>query len=406
MPTKHNNISLKECRPCVVLMQDTFAGVLDTDKHPNNCRMKIETPLKYFKALEKALNDKLHQRGVKSAYTTIIKVNPKDNRSFQSASFRYGRRLLTYTNVSSIANERTKEKTTFCIRQTTKTATLTFKVAGKGDKWTQQHEAAWKKQGYKGGFFSYDRPYGPIFTGNFIDTKGDKKIRVTSQRKSSRVIVFTIVQTVTFDENIYDKNKPQIWIRDTDRQMREDKFKGKIHTHVNSFDKLIIDGTYTKTEKINNGKIDYTIRFFNQLEKLSSQPIEDTDSWRPVKHLGKNLVQVRSIAQDDNYTPEFRGKKINWERIDIEKLYREYLQMPENEVETANKRLEAMNERAATKGQKAALKWLRSIKKTKPQWLQAPNAYSLALYCIKYIERESMTPSEATNFCKNNAYKK
>ncbi len=192
-----------------------------------------------------------------------------------------------------------------------------------------------------------------------------------------------------------------------DRLMKEHKFVGEIRTHVSSNDKLIIDGKYTKTSKVDNGTNAYTVMFYNQMEKRStSVPVEDPDSWRPTKKVGNTYAQVRSIAQDDSYTAEFQGKKINWDRIEIDKLYREYLQMPGNEVELSQKRLDAMNERAASKGQKAALKWLRSIKKTKPAWLEAPNALSLVLYCIKYIEREVMTLSEATNFCKTNAYKK
>ncbi len=404
-PTQH--IQLKECRKCVVLMQDTFNGVL-SDRQPNNCRMQISTPLAYFRALEKQLNNNLHKRGVKGSYIANIKVNPKDNRSFLSASFKYGRRLLTYTNVASIAKQRTNETTTFIIQQTTKKATLIYKVTSNPtpDKWVADHETSWKKQGYKGGFLTYERADGKIYTGHFEHTEEDKKIQVTSKRTSKRTVVFTLVQTVTTDENIYTQDKPQLWVRDTDRKMKEAKFSGQIRTHVNSYDKLIIDGIYTKTAKIKNGVCEYTVRFFNQMEKISSTPIEDPETWRPTRHLGKQLVQVRSIAQDDNYTPEFRGKKINWERIEIDKLYKEYLQMPANELELAEKRMESMNERAATKGQKTALKWLRSIRNTRPQWLLAPNAYSLVLYCIKYIEREVMTPSEATNFCKNNAYQK
>ena len=80
--------------------------------------------------------------------------------------------------------------------------------------------------------------------------------------------------------------------------------------------------------------------------------------------------------------------------------------MPANELELSEKRFEAMDERAATKGDKTALKWLRSLKKSRPSWLQAPNAESLVLYCVKYLKQEVMTISEANNFCKRNAYKK
>lgn len=406
MPNNKSHITLKECRPCVVLMQDTFDGVL-SDRMPNNCRMQISTPLAYFRALQKQLDDKLHQRGVKGSYMTDIKVNPKDNRSFLSATFRYGRRLLTYTNVASIAKERTNEKTTFCVRHTIIVATRTQKVTGNADKYVSELEETFLKEGYKGGILSYKRADGKFYRGDFDHKEDDKKISVTSHRKSKRTIIFTLVRTTNVIENVYTKDKPQIWVRNMDRLMKEHKFVGEIRTHVNSNDKLIIDGKYTKTSKVDNGTNAYTVMFYNQMEKRStSVPVEDPDSWRPTKKVGNTYAQVRSIAQDDSYTAEFQGKKINWDRIEIDKLYREYLQMPGNEVELAQKRLDAMNERAASKGQKAALKWLRSIKKTKPAWLEAPNALSLVLYCIKYIEREVMTPSEATNFCKTNAYKK
>ena len=150
----------------------------------------------------------------------------------------------------------------------------------------------------------------------------------------------------------------------------------------------------------------YKVLFYNQTERAKSAPVEDPETWRPVKKAGKSYIQVRSIAQDDTYTPEFRGKKINWDRIEIEQLYKEYMQMPANELELSKKRFEAMDERAATKGDKTALKWLRSLKKSRPSWLQAPNAESLVLYCVKYLKQEVMTISEANNFCKRNAYKK
>lgn len=404
MPIQREHISLPECRPCVVLKQDTYAGVIST-AGVNNVQMSIKNPIAFFQALQKELNDKLHQRYPKSNYTVSIQVNPKDHRSFLSATFKYGRRLLTYTNVSSIPNNRTKENNTFCIKQTYITATRTYKIAGNGKKWVEQCEAKWKKAGYRGGFIPRETAKGTIYTGNFDHSQEDKHVKVTSLRPNTRYITFTLVQTVNVFENINSDTKPQYWVRDIDREMKTNKFQGEINTHVNSFNKLIIDGRYTKTIKVDkNGTNAYIVTFTNQKERFKSTPIEDPNTWRPTKKIGKTYAQVRSIAQDDTYTPEFQGKKINWERIEIDKLYREYLQMPENELETRNKHLEDMEKRAATKGQKAALKWLRHVRNSKPQWLQAPNAFNLANYCVKYIEREVMTPSEASMFCKRNAY--
>ena len=405
MPNNVKHIALTECRQCIVLMQDTFAGVL-SDRQPNNCRLRITKPIAYFQGLGKELNDNLAKRGVKGTYTVSIKVSPKDHRTFLSAEFRYGRRVLKYTNVSAIAHQRTKETTTFCIKESTVTATRTIRPAGSAAKWVQEHTEAWTKAGYKGRFSERETNKGLIYIGNFKHKKEDKKIKITSRYTGKKSVVFTLEQTYTVTENIYTNDNPQDFVRDTRKAMKADKFQGDIRTFVNSQDRLVIDGRYTKTVKVDNGTNAYVVLFYNQTERVKSVPVEGWESWKPTKKIGKSFAQVRSIAQDDTYTPEFTGKKINWDHIEIEKLYREYLQMPASELELAEKRLESMDERAATKGDKTAQKWLRSLKKSRPAWLQAPNAYSLALYCVKYLQKEVMTPSEATNFCKRYAYKK
>lgn len=401
--TKH--IRLNECRPCVVLMRDTFAGVL-SDVQPNNCNITVQTPIKYFQELTKTLNEKLHKRNPNGNYAVSIKVSPKDHRTFLSAVFKYGRRELSYTNVSSLPRVNTKQESTFCIKETTITATRIFNVRGKGDKWVNDHTATWNKAGYKGKFHTYESSNGTIYTGYFEHQKDDKKLKVTSKRNNARYITFTLVQTVVTNENIRANENPKLWVRDIDSAMKKDKFEGYINTHINSYDKLIISGSYNKTIKVDKGGTNaYVVRFYNQTERVKSTPAADPESWRPTRKLGKHIVQVRSIAQDDHYTPEFTGKRINRDRMEIDRLYKEYMQMPAKELELSEKRFEAMTDKANSKGQQKALKWLRSIKATNPAWLQAPNAYNLANYCIKYIEREIMTPSEATNFCKNNAYK-
>lgn len=405
MTTQKSHITI-ECRPCVVLMQDTFAGVL-SDRQPNNCKLSIKKPIEYFYALQKELNNNLHKKNPKGSYTLNLKVNPKDHRSFISAELRYGRRALHYTNVSSIAHQKTNEVTTFCIKETTITATREFKVAkNAAKKWVEDHQATWKKVGYKGSFHDVPSINGTRYVGNFNHKKDNKKLQITSRYTSKTRIVFTLVQTYTISENIFSKTKPQLWIRDIDKDMVKNKFEGQIRSFVNSYNKLIIDGSYTKTIKVDGGTNAYKVLFYNQTERAKSAPVEDPETWRPVKKAGKSYIQVRSIAQDDTYTPEFRGKKINWDRIKIEQLYKEYMQMPANELELAQKRFEAMDERAATKGDKTALKWLRTLKKSRPSWLQAPNAESLVLYCVKYLKQEVITISEANNFCKRNAYKK
>ena len=421
---QHNK--LNECKPCVVLMVDTFAGAL-SDRHPNNCRYSIEKPLEYFEREFQELNSKLRSRLIRelyakakregkevnpidleraksTSYTKTIKVNPKDHRSFLSAEFRYGRRVVTYTNVSSIAHNRTQEKTSYCAKDTNITATRYFKVSRSMKKWAEEHAAAWKKAGYRGKFHENITAKG-TFVGEFNHSKEDKHISVTSRFTSKTTITITLVQTYTVTENLYSKEKPQNFVKTIHEDMIKNKFQGEVRTHVNSFGKLIIDGQYTKTTKVDHGTNAYEILFYNQTTRAKSIPVEGSEDWKPTKKVGNTFIQVRSIAQDDQYTPEFRGKKINWDRIEIEKLYKEYMQMPANELELSQKRLEAKDERAATKGDKTALKWLRSLKKSRPSWLQAPNSESLVLYCVKYLKQEVMTISEANNFCKNNAYK-
>ena len=394
-----------ECRECVVLMQDTFAGVL-SDRQPNNCKLSIKKPIEYFYALQKELNYNLHKKNPKGSYTLSIKVNPKDHRSFLSAELRYGRRVLTYTNVASMPHARTNEKNTVCKKETTIIATRKFKVSRTMKAWAEAHEQSWFLKGYKGKFTEVITAKG-TYIGKFVNEKENKKIDVTSRFTSKTTITITLIQTYTIIENINSELKPQVWLMEIKKEMAENKFKGDIRTYVNSYGRTIIEGAYTKTAKVDNGGTnEYTILYYNQTERPKRIPFEDPETWRPTKKLGKSVVQVRSIAQDDQYTPEFRGKKINWDRIQIQKEYEEYMRMPAKELELSLKRLEAMDERAASKGDKIALKWLRSLKKSRPSWLQAPNAESLVLYCVKYLKQEVMTISEANNFCKRNAYKK
>ena len=420
----NNHLKLNECRPCVVLMQDTFDGVL-SDRQPNNCKLGFEQPIAQLDKIYNDLNTVLQNRLVseikkkaarekkqasphaieraqRTTYSRIIKVNPKDFRSFISAEFRYGRRVLTYTNVASNANPRTNEKTTFCVKETTITATRYHKVTRSMKSWCEQHQETWEKAGYTGKFTESPVSKG-IYSGTFTNIEQNKTVYVSAKRTSKITITITLVQKYTMIENLYIEKKPQAWVKDIEKEMLDNKFTGELRTHVNSYGKLIINGFYNKTSKVDkNGINEYEIIFYNQADRIKGQYLD----FKPTKKVGYSYAQVRSIAQDDEYTPEFRGKKINWDRIEIEKLYQEYMKMPANELELAQKRFEAMDERAASKGEKTALKWLRSLKKSRPAWLQAPNAESLVLYCVKYLKQEVMTISEANNFCKNNAYKK
>ena len=435
----NNHLKLNECRPCVVLMQDTFDGVL-SDRQPNNCNLGFEQPIAQLDKIYKDLNTVLQNRLVseikkkaarenkqpsphaieraqRTTYSRIIKVNPKDHRSFVSAEFSYGRRKLTYTNIASNANPRTNEKTTFCVKETTITATRHYKVARSMKEWCDKHQAQWIKAGYTG-HFSENPVQKGIYSGTFTNVilkfsskksgsktkiSENKTVFVTGKRTSKTMITITLVQNITLVEDLFIETKPQAWIKEIEKEMAANNLSGEIRTFVNSFGKLVINGTYAKTEKVDKTSTnEYEIVFYNQAKKVKG----DYSDYKPTKTLNGKPVEVRSIAQDDEYTPEFRGKKINWDRIEIEKLYQEYMKMPANELELSQKRFEAMDERAASKGDKTALKWLRSIKKSRPAWLQAPNAESLVLYCVKYLKQEVMTISEANNFCKNNAYKK
>lgn len=398
-----------------MLKQDTFAGVLSVTG-VNNVRLQINTPIAYFQALHKELNNHLKERGVKGTYTASIKVHPKDHRTFLSAEFRYGRRCLNFTNIAAMAHRTTKQDKTFCIKESTVTAIRYYRPAENARAWGTSHLKEWEKAGYKGHFTFVDTTSGPVLNGQFTHTKEDKKISVSS-RFDKKQLVIKLIQIVTFIENIRENIKPEDWVRQTHHQLtdKEDKQKGGytgfINTAVNSYDQLIIKGKYTKTVVLPNGSNSCEIIFYNSKAKPDSPKAErfDTENFRPTKKIGKSVISVRSIAQDDTYTPERRKGLTQHQEIQSE--YHRYLkdmrlldrvQLVQREIEY----IKSQNRKQKVpKPVDKAKRWMQAVLKNEPVWLMAPNATMMIIYCKDQITLGTMTPHEANEFCKKNANK-
>ena len=392
----------KECRPCVVLKQYTYDGIV-REQH----QIQLTKPIEQIRQECMQLNKRLREQNKKGVYTCAIKVNPQDNKSFASAEIRFGKRAIIYTNVATSNSGITKIKNITYFKSTyTKALSSTPIPKSQLKKWIKDHVAKWLAKGYKGYAKEKVTAEGSLYYGYFEDKNNNKSFILDSQYIDKKTVTIIIEQKGYTTTEVTTKSRLKDLETDINNEMIANGYQGQIKVRSGLNGAPIVSGLYKKYVETATCKYDYTIQIHNEAEKNPKIIFNEGQDFRPTKKIGKTVVQVRSIAQDDTYTPEFRGKKINWDRIEIEKLYKEYMQMPANELELSQKRFEAMDERAATKGDKTALKWLRSLKKSRPSWLQAPNAESLVLYCVKYLKQEIMTISEANNFCKRNAYKK
>lgn len=392
----------KECRPCVVLKQYTYDGIV-REQH----QIQLTKPIEQIRQECAQLNKRLREQNKKGVYTCGIKVNPQDNKSFASAEIRFGKRAIIYTNVATSNSGITKIKSITYFKSTyIKALSSTPIPKSQLKKWIKDHVSKWLAKGYKGYAKEKVTAEGNLYYGYFEDKNNNKSFILDSQYIDKNTVTIIIEQKGYTTTEVTTKSRLKDLETDINNEMIANGYQGQIKVRSGLNGAPIVSGMYKKHVETTTCKYDYTVQIHNEAEKNPKIIFNEGQDFRPTKKLGNSVVQVRSIAQDDQYTPEFRGKKINWDRIQIQKEYEEYLRMPANELELSLKRLEAMDERAATKGDKIALKWLRSIKKSRPSWLQAPNAESLVLYCVKYIKQEIMNISEANNFCKRNAYKK
>lgn len=413
MALERQHIDLKECRPCVCLKQDTFAGVLST-AGVNNVRMSIQTPLAYFRKLHKELNEGIAKSGRKGKYAATIKVNPQDQRSFLSAEFRYGRRVLTYTNVASLPNQRTKQEKTFVIKETSITAIRFIEANQDAKAWAESHATQWHKQGYKGRFNVIDNGNGALINGNFRHNKEDKTITITS-RYDNKKLVIKLVQIWTYAENIQSKDKPQYWIKNTHAELTgsdaaKGGFTGSFRSYVDANGQLVITGKYTKSVRVDNGNNNYEVILYNKEDikpDMAKPSRTDTSDWRPTVLRGKSYTQVRSIAQDDEYTPQYR--KGLTQRQEIQSEYHRYLkdmrildrvQLVQREIEY----IKSLNRKEKiAKPVDQAKRWMQSVLKSNPDWFLKANAVMLVMYCKDCITKGAMTAHEATQYCEQNA---
>ena len=407
MATKKPNTPLPECFPCTVRMIDTFAGTLSAYSG-NNRDIYLEKPMDYFQKLEKDMQAKHKEKGLKP-YIVRYERDTKDHRVFRKATFRYGRRELTFTNTAKL-EQRLGERKLSCIKSTSQTAIQQFKINTSADQYTADRQQKWTKAGYKGSFTVINNNGSKSFNGTFKHQKEDKELHIVGVPVKGQLQV-KIILTREIKETLYIEDRPETWRMKIHRQMQKDGFKGSLDTRKNAFGKVIVIGKYEKSEKIDNGNMICTVEFYNSnVMPDGNKRTNDTsaESYRPTKKSGNSLIQVRSIAQDDTYTPEFRGRR-RTEHTDIQREYERYLrdmrlldrvQLTQLEIE----HIKSQNRKnKVTKEEDKAKRWMQKVLKEKPSWYKADNGKYLETYCMDMIKKGVMTPHEADEFCKQNA---
>lgn len=314
------HIHLPECKSCWALREDFYDGIL-ADRANNPQRVYLACPLEYMRKIEDELQKKQQIKGAKP-YKVSIKINTKDNRVFESAEFRYGKRLLRYTteSKSTLPRVRTKEQSVYCVKEVNTTRRIKTTTDLSARKYAQQMVPLWEKAGYKGKcrFFNIDGKQ--LLSAHYemkdIATDKNKKdkttkesiseFNLTSQATQDGKIQIQVTQNMTTTERISEKMTPKDWAATMHQQALKEGLSGHLETNINSYGKLVISGKYTRTKYTNQGSTHTEVIFYNSENSIPDKPKlipVDTESFRPTKPSGKGMIEVRSIAQDDEYTP-------------------------------------------------------------------------------------------------------
>ena len=322
---KVEHLHLPECKSCWALREDFYDGIL-ADRAHNPQRVYLARPLEYVRKIEDELQKKQQIKGAKP-YKVSIKVNTKDNRVFESAEFHYGKRLLRYTTESKsvLPRVRTKEQSVYCVKEINTTRQIKTITDLSARKYAQQMVPQWEKQGYKGKcrFFNIDgkQLLSAHFEKKDIPADKDKKkktnesfseFNLTSQATQEGKLQIRVIQNITVTERISEKMNPKDWAAAMHQQALEEGLSGHLETNINSYGKLVISGKYTRTKYTPQGSIYTEVIFYNSEKSIPDKPKlipVDTESFRPTKPSGKGTIQVRSIAQDDEYTPTQRRSR-------------------------------------------------------------------------------------------------
>ena len=90
-----------------------------------------------------------HRALNKPPYIVHYERDTKDHRVFRKATFRYGRRELTFTNTAKL-EQRLGERKLSCIKSSSQTAIQQFTINTSADQYTADRQQKWTKAGYKG----------------------------------------------------------------------------------------------------------------------------------------------------------------------------------------------------------------------------------------------------------------
>ena len=313
------SINQPECKGCYLKLEDTYDDVMSD--YSNNGRIFYTAePIAYMRKIQHELALKQQQKGA-GMYNTIIKVNPKDNRVFQSAEFTYGKRKLKYTQVNAIARVKTKETTTKYTTEIYITGTRRYTIdINTVDSYIIEKDKEWKKADYKGKYLKITTPQGTIISGEYNKVNND--VEYDFKFKSKIVedkLLITIIQNKHTKKDTTSLKNPTDWKTTMHKEMLENDFRGYIESRISSQNKTIIKGKYTKTKYVTNGS-DYTeVIYYNSNDIPDiTMPIKGIDeSYSPSingnfhqsAHISPSARTVRTIEQDkDEYLPENKPK--------------------------------------------------------------------------------------------------
>lgn len=313
-----------ECKPCTCLMQDTYEGIL-SDYIGNNKNLHIGKPIEYMNKIKNALNKKNKQKG-SQPYKVSIKVNPKDNRIFLSAEFSYGKRKITYTNVSSLPRIKTNENNIVCIQENHITAKRIIALTTTFEQYAKQNEPTWLKKGYKGSWYTYKTGDKTHFRAKYEMKSGQSTLdfEIIDIERDGQIML-SLVQNQISTNKINQKTNPKTWVKETHDKLIKQSYHGYMENNINRYGKLVIYGKYSKTEYLSNGS-NYTEIIFYNTAKQPDIPklIPNTDNSNPaiIHYKGKvnedgsikkitSNKNIRTFMQDDddNYTPEKKPKR-------------------------------------------------------------------------------------------------
>lgn len=330
---------LPECHPCDVQIFDFYDGRITRPKVMIPVAGTSAYPLydvpqghivKLYKPWEAVtqLRDKIIQKGREKGlqYTVTLKRNPHRQSEFLSAEYVCGKRRILITNTNPVDSAWSSKRFS-CAQILTKT--IVKKAVIKEDiiKWFARQHQLWQRIAYTGKYHTTNTIYGvPSILGNYQrkDNKYDyfdihtKPLSDNGKFAGTHLITKTSVQSkmTWINPNTAISN----WAFKTKKTLESKGYKGEIKYTTDPSGKIIVKGTFIKETVEHGNQCQYVLTYTQFQDKYKDSITED---WKPIRKTNVILAngtrghapqQVRSIAQDDNYTPDFNPIKSSEKR--------------------------------------------------------------------------------------------